>query len=56
MKDLYQTTTTLLIVFITLKLIDFSNLSLLDCIILVLVVILFILSIISFVKKRGDKD
>nr|DAZ28481.1 MAG TPA: hypothetical protein [Caudoviricetes sp.] len=50
MKD---TITTLLIVFISLKLMDFNNLGILDYIILFLTIFLLIISILKYFKKGG---
>lgn len=55
MKELTNTLTTLLVIFLSLKLIDFSDLGLLDYIIIILVIVLLLASILTFFKKRGGK-
>jgi len=52
MKDIL---TTLLIIFITLKLIDFHNLGILDVIIMILVIILLCLTAIQHIKKGRNR-
>jgi len=52
MKELNTTITTLLIIFISLKLIDFNNLGILDVIILVLLAAYIIVSLLTWRKQK----
>ena len=55
MKELNSNITTLLIIFLSLKLIDFSNLEILDIIILVLLAVSIILTIMDRMMKHETK-
>lgn len=52
MKD---ATTTLLIIFIVLKLIDFNNMSILDYLILISAAVFIVLSALTHIRKGRDE-
>lgn len=56
MKELCNSISTLLIIFIALKLINFDNMGILDYLILALTCVLLVLSIVSLLKKRGKSN
>lgn len=53
MKDVKESIVTILIVFITVKLIDFSDMNLLDYMIIILAAVYMVISIITWFKKGG---
>lgn len=53
MKDVKESIVTILIVFITVKLIDFSRMNLLDYMIIILAAVYMVISIITWFKKGG---
>lgn len=55
MKEVKENITTLLIVFVVLKLVDFNFKNPLDIILIVLAVLYAVLSIMDAVKRRGVK-
>ena len=53
MKELKESIATILIVFITLKLIDFSDMGILDYVIIILAVVYAVILITSWLGKGG---
>lgn len=52
MKEIKENVTTLLIVFISLKLIDFDNMTILDYILVTLACVYMIISVVSTLRRK----